>query len=570
MIAWHRHLGAIGAFAVLVLAGCAALPAARPPAPPQPLRRLALPAQPADDPLALVLAGEFALAAGDLAAAAADYVRAAQASGDPAIAAQAARVAVAAQQWPQAHDALARWQALAPNDTDLIPLRAALALHDARPDAAYADLLTLARQPDARGWRSVAQVLVDAQDKKQAADVLERLATPELLGGKVEVWVAVGQLAVRLGDQPLAQRLAREAVRNFGSADAYVFAAQTCLVAGDKAGARATFAEGLRRNPKDRHLRNAYAATLGELGDNAAAARLLAEGAQDDYSYTARAAYAARADDKALIEALYRELKALPPPHSGARLHLLGELAELLERKAEALAWYRQVPADDEHVADAQMRSALLLDATDKTAEAIALLHQLQARAGDDAKTLGEVFLLEAEILHKRQRDDEALAVYDRGLNALPDDTRLLYGRALLNDDLDRIDAAVRDLRRVLELKPNDADALNALGYTLADRTDRQTEALSLIQRALALKPDEPAIIDSLGWVQYRLGHLDEAEKQLRTAYSRQPDAEIAAHLGEVLWVSGQKDEARKVWEQGRKKDAKNKVLLETIKRLGS
>src|SRR5581483_6873226 len=164
----------------------------------------------------------------------------------------------------------------------------------------------------------------------------------------------------------------------------------------------------------------------------------------------------------------------------------------------------------------------------------------------------------------------EAVKVYDRGLKALPDDTRLLYARALLNDDLDHVDAAVDDLRHLLELKPNDADALNALGYTLADRTEKKDEALSLIQKALVLKPGEPAIIDSLGWAQYRLGHLDEAIKELRLAYEKQPDAEIAAHLGEVLWVAGQKDEARKIWEQGRNKDAKNKVLLETIQRLSS
>jgi Flp pilus assembly protein TadD len=212
----------------------------------------------------------------------------------------------------------------------------------------------------------------------------------------------------------------------------------------------------------------------------------------------------------------------------------------------------------------------LLLDGDDKSAEALTSLHQLQARAGDDPKQLGDAFLLEAELLHKHQRSEEAIAVYDRGLKALPDDTRLLYARALLNDDLNHVDAAVRDLRRVLDLQPNDADALNALGYTLADRTDQQKEALDLIGKALVLKPNEPAIIDSMGWVQYRLGNLDEAVQQLRTAFAKQPDAEIAAHLGEVLWVSGQKDEARKIWEQGRRKDSKNKVLLETIHRLES
>ncbi|MGH8122493.1 MAG: tetratricopeptide repeat protein, partial [Rudaea sp.] len=228
----------------------------------------------------------------------------------------------------------------------------------------------------------------------------------------------------------------------------------------------------------------------------------------------------------------------------------------------------------------AQMRTAVLLNGTGQTGAALNLLHELQARAGDDSKQLGETFMLEAELLNRAKRGDEAVAVYDRGLQALPDDTRLIYARALLNDDLDHVDAAVRDLRRVLELKPDDADAMNALGYTLADstvadradrdRADRISEALRLIQKALKLKPGEPAIIDSLGWVQYRLGNLDAAVTQLRTAYRKQPDPEIAAHLGEVLWVSGRKDEARQIWEQGRKKDGANKILLETIKRLAS
>jgi len=177
---------------------------------------------------------------------------------------------------------------------------------------------------------------------------------------------------------------------------------------------------------------------------------------------------------------------------------------------------------------------------------------------------------MEAEILGRHQRDEDAVAVYDRGLQVLPDDPRLLYARALLNDDLNHVDAAVRDLRRLLEQQPGNADALNALGYTLADRTKDQAEALALIEKALAIKPDEPAIIDSMGWVQYRLGHLKQAVGHLRAAYAKQPDPEIAAHLGEVLWVSGDKDEARKIWAQGRKKDAKNKVLLETMKRLES
>jgi tetratricopeptide (TPR) repeat protein len=567
------RLGLIAALGLTCLAGCADIPAGRNhgAAPAQPLQRLNLPPVAADhDALTPLLAAEFALTEGDLDAAARDYAQAAQVSDDPAVAAQATRVAIAAKQWPQVQASLLRWQNLHAEDAGVWQARAILALHDGKPDAAYVDLLRLARLGDDAGWRAVAQALLGASDKAQAAALLERLATPENLGANADTWVAVSEMASHLGNATLAQSLAQRALTKFGTAVTYTWAAQLKFQAGDKAGALALFADALKRDGKNTHLRIAYAALLGKLGDNAEAARLLAQGPQDDYTFAARAAYAARADDKKLIEPLYREVKAQPGPRSGQRLNLLGELAELLERKTEALAWYRQVPDADEHWFEAQLRSALLLDGNGKTAEALSLIHQLQTRAGDDDKQLGDAFLLEAEMLSKRQRGDDAIATYTRGLQALPDDARLLYARALLNDDLDHVDAAVHDLRRLLELKPDDADALNALGYTLADRTEHKAEALELIQKALVLKPGEPAIIDSLGWAQYRLGHLDEAVKQLRMAYAKQPDPEIAAHLGEVLWVSGHKDEAKQIWAQGRKKDAKDKVLLETVKRLES
>jgi tetratricopeptide (TPR) repeat protein len=560
------------ALAFVAFAGCASAPSThRVSQSREPLQRIDLPQPPTkQDALTLALAGEFALADADLQSATDNYVNAAQASDDPAIAAQATRVAIAAKRWDEANSTLQRWQTEQPNDPGLWQAHAMIALHEGSTQAAYEDLTKLAQQPEGNGWRMIAPALVDAADKKQAGDMLERLATPPSLGSKAETWIAVSQLASRLGDKSLAESLAQGAVKKFASADTYIWAAQLKIQSGDKEGARMLFAAALKHDPKDTHLRVAYAAMLGQSGDNAAAARSLAQGPQDEYTYAARAAYAARADDKSLMNPLYRELKALPPPHTGMVLNLLGELAEMLEHKTEALDWYKQVPDDDEHWFEAQVRSVLLLDGEGKSTQALAMIHQLQARAGDDSKELGDVYLLEADILHKHGQGEDAVAVYDRGLQSMPDDTRLLYARALLNDDLNHTDAAVRDLRRLLELRPNDADALNALGYTLADRKGDQKEALGLIEKALVLKPDEPAIMDSLGWVQYRLGQMDDAVTHLRTAYAKQPDPEIAAHLGEVLWVSGRKDEAKKIWEQGRKKDGQNKVLLETIQRLES
>jgi tetratricopeptide (TPR) repeat protein len=562
---------ALGVAVLAALAGCAATSPRHVVQSREPLQRIELPQTPSNqDPMTLALAGEFALANADLDGAVDSYVKAAQASDDPAIAAQATRVAIAGKHWDAAQTTYQRWQSVQPNDPGLWQAHAMIAIHNGDLKTAQEDLEKLLSQPDGNGWRLVAQALVDDEDRKQAGELLETLATPAHLGSKPEIWIAVGQLASRIGAKTLADTLAQGAMKKFGTPETYIWAAQAKVQAGDKQGARAIFAEALKRDGKNAHLRMAYAALLGQLGDNAQAAKLLAQGPQDELTYAARAAYAARADDKSLIDPLYRELKAKPQPRSGMTLNLLGELAEMLERKTEALDWYKQVPETDEHWFEAQVRSVLLLDGDGKTAEAETRIHQLQARAGDDAKALGDVYLIEADLLHKHGNGEQAVLVYDRGLHAMPDDTRLLYARALLNDDLNHVDAAVRDLRRLLELKPNDADALNALGYTLADRTENQKEALSLIEKALVLKPDEPAILDSLGWVQYRLGRMDEAVIHLRTAFAKQPDAEIAAHLGEVLWVSGDKDEAKKVWEQGRKKDAQNKVLLDTIKRLES
>jgi Flp pilus assembly protein TadD len=148
------------------------------------------------------------------------------------------------------------------------------------------------------------------------------------------------------------------------------------------------------------------------------------------------------------------------------------------------------------------------------------------------------------------------------------DDADLLYEQAMMAEKIDRLDEMERLLRRVISLKPENAHAHNALGYSLADRRQRLPEARQLIQRALELSPGDPFITDSLGWVEFRLGNRDEAVTLLRRAYTARPDTEIAAHLGEVLWAAGQRDEARRVWREGKVRDAANDVLRETLARL--
>jgi len=158
--------------------------------------------------------------------------------------------------------------------------------------------------------------------------------------------------------------------------------------------------------------------------------------------------------------------------------------------------------------------------------------------------------------------------VLDKANLRFVNDTDILYEQAMLAEKLDRVDDMERLLRRVMELRPDYYHAHNALGYSLADRGLRLPEAKALIQRALELAPGEPFIIDSLGWVEYRMGDRTEAIKHLRQAYQARPDAEIAAHLGEALWVDGQLDEARRILREGKARDPSNEAMGETLTRL--
>jgi Flp pilus assembly protein TadD len=173
----------------------------------------------------------------------------------------------------------------------------------------------------------------------------------------------------------------------------------------------------------------------------------------------------------------------------------------------------------------------------------------------------------EAALLRDANDNSAAYAVLTQALIEHPDAPDLLYDAAMVAEKLDKIDEAEARLRRVVELKPDDAQALNALGYTLVDRTPRTSEGFALIEKAHKLAPEDPYILDSMGWAFYRLGNLDDAEAYLRRAMTQRPDAEIAAHLGEVLWKKGDLVRAKEVWQSQLQATPANEVLLETVRR---
>jgi tetratricopeptide (TPR) repeat protein len=317
-------------------------------------------------------------------------------------------------------------------------------------------------------------------------------------------------------------------------------------------------------------LRLGLAAEYDALGDPVAAAETMAKGPQDEDSYEVRAALLDKAGDKQRLGALYDELKRDATRPDPARFMLLGQIAESLERYDEALTWYRSVPGGEQRWA-ARVRSDYVLHKLKRATDAYADLRALQADASADDDARRGAYLAEADL---KAKDHDAAGeedAYARGLGAFPDDAALLYARSLGRESRDDIAGAEADLRRILVAEPDNVAALNALGYTLADRTTRYREALALIDRARAADPDNAAIIDSHGWVLYRLGRNDEALVELRRAFGLQKDPEIAAHLGEVLWVQGEKDEARRFFDESKRLQPEdNRALERALRKTGA
>jgi tetratricopeptide (TPR) repeat protein len=258
---------------------------------------------------------------------------------------------------------------------------------------------------------------------------------------------------------------------------------------------------------------------------------------------------------------LVRHLK-LRPGHDQTRL-FLARLERERGRFDAARAWLRQV-TDPEHYLQAQLRIAYVFAAEARFDEAAAHLAEI---VPDSVEDQVRIYLAHEELLRDAGRLEDAYTLLNAALADLPDDAELLYARGLITAQMDILDVHERDMRRLIELKPDHAHAYNALGYTLADRTTRYEEARVLIEKALALKPDDPFILDSMGWVHYRLGNRDQARDYLQQAIDLRLDPEIAAHLGEVLWMMDRHEEARSVWERGESIDTKNKTLRETLRK---
>lgn len=319
--------------------------------------------------------------------------------------------------------------------------------------------------------------------------------------------------------------------------------------------------------PANQELRLQYARLLGSEGDYTGAREQFALLLEVDPTNPELLSTAALLDfeleffDAAQLK--FEQLIALGERPDEAHYYI-GRIEMSRDRYPEAIESFAQVGPSREF-RDAKARAATLLADT-AFASDIRDFFEAQRRAFPG--NAEQLFLLEADAL--RDWDGEALKAYDRGLTAFPRSFSLLYGRAMVHEADGELTAMETDLRRILEQDPNHAATLNALGYTLTNHTERYEEAADLIERALALSPGDPAILDSLGWVYYKLGQLAQSEALLRQAHQAFPDPEVAAHLGEVLWIQGKQIEARDIWRDGLSRVPDHSIILEAVQRLGA
>ena len=243
--------------------------------------------------------------------------------------------------------------------------------------------------------------------------------------------------------------------------------------------------------------------------------------------------------------------------------YYLGSIADKNDEIPQAISEYKMVGPGREYLA-AQVRIAALLADQDRLDDARAHLENQRA---NNPERYNRLVMIEGQLLSERGHEAEFFELLETVIQKQPEDVELLYFRAMTGQSLGRLDVLEQDLLRVIEIDPGNADAMNALGYTLADQTDRHDEALVLIERALEIKPNEAAFIDSLGWVQYRLENYKDAVTNLRKALLLFDNDEVAAHLGEVLWVSGEQQEARNVWQKALDARPDSDILKRVIKR---
>jgi len=522
-----------------------------------------------DEVMYRVFAAEYLGSEGDLEGAVGEYLEAALRSDDPQIARRATQVAYAAEAWQQASMAADRWSLLQP---DSVPAHESAAIAMFLVGDYLGGEYQLSRILDlmedtTEAWLLVANVLAQAAGPEQADGMLEQLLTTRQTVDDATSLFVRSHLSARLQDLKRAFEMARQAVElKPEKAEYLTWAGRLALNLNLTETGLEYVRRAWRTAPDDHDLSLGFADLLARNGHEEEARTVMSEMPQSPDVMLSRILFELAAKKRTAAEKLYAQFRQMDFPDSVDQTFYKAQAAEALGFIQQAIELYAAVE-DEELALAGAIRIAELraLDGDMATARSeLAELRKLPNQAVVEAS-----WLAESRILRETGAKEESFQVLGRALEDLPGSIALLYSHALLAAELGWVDVAERDLRLVIAAQPENAAALNALGYTLADQTERYEEAEALIRQAFILQPEEPSIIDSMGWVAFRLGHYEQSVRFLQKAWQLDRNPEIAAHLGEVLWVLGKKEAALAIWGEGFDIDSSNPVLNETLARLG-
>lgn len=513
------------------------------------------------------LTGEVAGQRGNIPLASSLFFELAQSSRDARLAERAAQAAAYGNQHQLAIRAASLWAELDPNSVEALQAVSQLLLNTGNLQDAQPYLQKLLQTESARpsSFMYLNGILARHPDKAGALKLVQELARP--YQNLPEARFAQAHGAWGAGDEALALRELEAADQLRPGWEIAALLRGSILQKKSEAQGLSFYRDFLKQHPSANDVRLTFAKLLVSL-DQFAEARTqfkqLAEINPDNADMAVMiGALAMQMEDYAQAELYFKQALEHDFKHPSQLYIYLGQAAERQQRDAEALGWYKRVDEGRWHF-ESQLRVANLLARQGKLAEARKLLQELPDLSSEQQATALQA---EANLLRQAQDYQGAYALLDQAVNSLPNSPEIIYDYAMLAEKLQHFDVMEQQLRKLIQLKPDHAQAYNALGYSLADRNERLPEALGLIEKALELSPDDYFILDSMGWVQYRLGKLDQALDYLRRAYAEKPDPEIAAHLGEVLWHKGQRDEARKTWQDALGAYPDNEVLRNTTKK---
>ena len=516
------------------------------------------------------LLGDIAAQRGRPELAAQAYLDLAKTTRDPRVARRAAQLTFEAHQYDQSVEAFMLWQQLEPSSPLAKQMLVSLLLSggklkEARPHVD--ELLAADQQNIGRSFMNLYGLLARVPDKAAALDWLIEVAHPY---PKVpEAHWALAQSASVANKHELALSEAHEAVTLRPDWDIAVVLEAQLMQRKDPEASAAMLKKYLQAHDDKKDVRLFYARMLLEQKKYVPAreefGRLLQQrpGSPELAFAIAMISLQLGEFDRAEQE-LRQALASKGKDKDDDTLnYYLGQLGEAKNDEAMAILHYRQIKGG-EHLYASQLRVAYLLNKTGKLDEARKTLKSTKPK--DDAQRV-QLLMIESQFLREAKKYDESFKVLAQGLEKFPNEPELLYQSALIADKMNKPDVFEQLLRKLIKVDPNNAHPYNALGYSWLERNVRVAEAMELVEKAYKLAPDDIAIVDSMGWGYFRLGQYDKSIAFLRRAYQANPDPEIAAHLGEALWMSGDKAGAQQVWSENSKANPKNETLQAVIKR---